>query len=261
MFSAGATGVPATTTNIVLDESYQTMDQNASSSSPAQNQHHNATYNMYNTGIAHSSASFFPRCESDSDFTTSQSGGEIPRLISPFFPGDNSQSDGESLGAIRRSGASDSEDYNFSFRKINLTGWAQPGGGQLSSNNSNDVRSVGSRDRQWSLSGDSGYYLSQDSVMATEDDMTWDRPLMPNCLPEPDIPTIMCEFEEYWGLLPTTSNPNPPQPPQTVIEENHQGEVAREVRVIISRGIWAFILSSPFFFFFNIMPMKTVYNE
>lgn len=238
VFSAVATGVPITTTNIVLDEPYKTMNQSASSSSPGQNQDHNTTTNnMYNTVTA-ASANI----------------------------------------NINRTGASDSEEYSYLFRtKLNLNkDWVRPTGERLSSNNSNDVWSVGSRDRQKSLSGDSGYFLSQDSGMAAEDDMILGGHLMDDYHPEPDISSIF-EFDQYddsWGLLPanvTTSNSNPPQPLQIAVEKNHQGEVAREVRVIISRSIWAFILSHQNFFFFtlvisclfffNKMPMKTVYHE
>ena len=113
---------------------------------------------------------------------------------------------------------------------------------------------MGSRDRQKSLSGDLGYLLSQDSRMAVEDDMILGKHLMNDYYQEPDISSIF-EFDQYndsWGWLPanvTTSNSNPPQPRQIAIEKNHQRELAREVRVIISRGIWVFILSHHFFFF------------
>lgn len=107
--------------------------------------------------------------------------------------------------------------------------------------------------RQRSLSGDSAYYSAQDSEMAAEVDMFWDRPFEVDCSAEPDTFSLLDQPDAYRGSLPnnvTTSNCSPPQPPQIVIEKNHQGGVAREVRVIISGGIWDFILSLHFFFFF-----------
>nr|POE75281.1 hypothetical protein CFP56_43265 [Quercus suber] len=130
----------------------------------------------------------------------------------------------------------DLEEYNTYFRtRLNLssTDLAQSmsvrdkdwGGERLSSHNSNDVWSVGSRDWQTSLSDDSGFLLSEDSGMVADS----------NLMGFDYIPGFLTDSAEFLPVNITTSNvgstSNPPQPPQsvTVNDKGPQGELAKQM--------------------------------
>ena len=205
VFSAGATGPPAVTANIVSDDSYKAMNRSASSSSPVQDDA--VVYDITR------------------NYTTNNYTGLVSSIDSTIFPPNKSTSssppsDEDTLPPNKRPRTIDSEEHR---KMLNLD---------------KDASLVGSRDRQsFTEDRESRYLLPQDSGTAAENELDFLQSFKngtSQSLYSIVPPAVLFPDNVTTSNVESTSNPS----------QLYRGEVAKEVILSDTFSLLFFIITS-----------------